>query len=1118
MFPLGIAVELLVNGAWTDITQYVYQRDGLHITGGSVNWGDTPQPAQCTFTLNNRDGRFTPGYVSGAYYPYLVRNLKMRVSVTATSSSGNFYSGYRFHGEIPDWPPLSDISGNDVYVQVTATGPLRRIASGGGQGSALTRYYQALTGLYTPIAYWPCEEDPGNTGIIGTGFAGGSDMTVISGTPSWKTVSDFNGSAPIGVLNGSVWDGLTGSFGTSGDDIYLAPGSYRWVAGVSSVNCKVWGGGGGGENGFNTGPNAGGGGEFAQEATLAVTPGTAYTLIVGGGGPGGRLDSAGHNQNGGGGGFSSFQGDAVLVKANGGGGGTSAGAGAGGTGSTNTVHNNGGAGGTGAVVGFLSGGGGGGGGSGGTAAAGNTGGSTTTNTGAAGAAAVTGGGAGGRGGNAPNDAGLMAGAGPGGGGGGGGGDFTNGTARAGAAGSPGKVELVYTPASAPPWNVIRFILLVPKHGGNNGKVLLRILTGGAIARLDVIYVAGGNLQLKGYNNALTLLFTSANVFFGDGQTVMADVELANVGATVQWFLTTIVPGAATNGAFAIGTTAGAVGNVSEILAGPNGDITKTAIGHISVQYGLIPLRQVSQALNGHHTELTIDRLLRLCNEQAMDQVPEWSEGADHWGFEPGIQGWAATNAAVTQSAATAGTALVPWSFACNGTPADGSYFIATTAQAAGISPGDRLTDTLNNGKTFTVYTISAPFAGFVNVTIRPMAPVIMTSAGTVTQVVNPRSSQDYPMLTNSVWPTEGSHSLLITAAGGAGAWFASSPGGTSGQPVQPGDTVSAAADVYAPAALGAVRLDINWYNAAGTGIGGVSAPSVALAAGQVATIKITGKAPATAAFFGINVTDNETKAANTLLYADHVRVTPQMGPQTRKELAAFHREIAVLDQGILKDQKTLWGLGFRTRLALINQPAAVTLNYAQGMLSPPLAPVTDTQHANNSIIVRRARGSKVTREQPGGPVIWNVNPVQYSGGPMSTAEPPGGIGRVKNVVRAAAAADAQLAALAQHLLNLGTAPDERYPTVTVNLARASLAGNALAPLMSAVASVEIGDRIVLSNLPFWFPNATASQLVIGYTEVINPSPRDAGSPGWLITWNCVPESPWEIVATSLRRW
>src|SRR5260370_12662493 len=125
---------------------------------------------------------------------------------------------------------------------------------------------------------------------IGTGVQGGTPMAIVSGTPTFKAITAFNGSAPFLVLNNAVLDGLTGSFGTTGDDIFLVPGSYRWVAGVSSVNAKVWGAGGGGENGG--GGSGGGGGEFAQETALAVTPGTAYTVVVGTGGAGGPPSAA----------------------------------------------------------------------------------------------------------------------------------------------------------------------------------------------------------------------------------------------------------------------------------------------------------------------------------------------------------------------------------------------------------------------------------------------------------------------------------------------------------------------------------------------------------------------------------------------------------------------------------------------------------------------------------------------------------------------------------------------------------------------------------------------------------------------------------------------------------
>jgi hypothetical protein len=136
---------------------------------------------------------------------------------------------------------------------------------------------------------------------------------------------------------------------------------------------------------------------------------------------------------------------------------------------------------------------------------------------------------------------------------------------------------------------------------------------------------------------------------------------------------------------------------------------------------------------------------------------------------------------------------------------------------------------------------------------------------------------------------------------------------------------------------------------------------------------------------------------------------------------------------------------------------------------------------------------------------------------MSILEPPQGTGRYKKTLTAIAAADEQLAALAEHLLLLGTSGDgstantERYPTVTVNLARANIAGNPVAPLMSAVAGIEIGDVIQINNLPFWYPSTTTKQMVVGYTETLNAFE-------WTITWNCIAYSPYIVVTSNLRRW
>lgn len=73
---------------------------------------------------------------------------------------------------------------------------------------------------------------------------------------------------------------------------YNTPGTYSFTvpAGVTSITVSAWGAGGagGGVVGNNNNPRGGGGGEAGSfvRGTMAVTPGTVYTVVVGSGGTG----------------------------------------------------------------------------------------------------------------------------------------------------------------------------------------------------------------------------------------------------------------------------------------------------------------------------------------------------------------------------------------------------------------------------------------------------------------------------------------------------------------------------------------------------------------------------------------------------------------------------------------------------------------------------------------------------------------------------------------------------------------------------------------------------------------------------------------------------------------
>ena len=184
---LGVKVELLSivsAGVWTDISQYVLWRNNVQITGvGRADWTSTLQAAQLTLSLRN-DGRFTPKLAAGAYFPNITRNTQIRVSVNATSVTSVAYSGFRFWGEVSEWPPQWDASGREVHCDITASGIWRRMSQlATTLGSAFTRYNSiTLTGTSQPRAYWPMEDGTGSGQLVSFDSTAGTANAVQSFT------------------------------------------------------------------------------------------------------------------------------------------------------------------------------------------------------------------------------------------------------------------------------------------------------------------------------------------------------------------------------------------------------------------------------------------------------------------------------------------------------------------------------------------------------------------------------------------------------------------------------------------------------------------------------------------------------------------------------------------------------------------------------------------------------------------------------------------------------------------------------------------------------------------------------------------------------------------------
>jgi hypothetical protein len=107
------------------------------------------------------------------------------------------------------------------------------------------------------------------------------------------------------------------------------------------------------------------------------------------------------------------------------------------------------------------------------------------------------------------------------------------------------------------------------------------------------------------------------------------------------------------------------------------------------------------------------------------------------------------------------------------------------------------------------------------------------------------------------------------------------------------------------------------------------------------------------------------------------------------------------------------------RTLLYNQSAAFTLNYNALQVVAPLEPVDDDQVTRNDVTATRREG---------GSDRYTVDT-----GPLSTQDPPDGVGRYETDVTVNPETDGFLEGIAAWVANIGTLDRARWPSVTVNL-------------------------------------------------------------------------------------
>ncbi len=197
-------------------------------------------------------------------------------------------------------------------------------------------------------------------------------------------------------------------------------------------------------------------------------------------------------------------------------------------------------------------------------------------------------------------------------------------------------------------NVVNFLLSVPSGGSVNNAVVLRTLTAGAVARLDVQYLTAGSgsLELIGYNSSGTTLFTSSTITGINGAPQFVSVILQQSGADIVWQMQTTATSSLSAGTgFTNGTlSSSSVGNVTQVVVNPAVTIDDTAVGHVAVQSNATTAMLGGVAVYAWQDDVPdasdpgnfiVSRFSRLCAEQNIPAVVVGSpNGWDDLGATP----------------------------------------------------------------------------------------------------------------------------------------------------------------------------------------------------------------------------------------------------------------------------------------------------------------------------------------------------------------------------------------------------------------------------------------------------------------------------------------------------
>ncbi len=217
---------------------------------------------------------------------------------------------------------------------------------------------------------------------------------------------------------------------------------------------------------------------------------------------------------------------------------------------------------------------------------------------------------------------------------------------------------------------------------------------------------------------------------------------------------------------------------------------------------------------------------------------------------------------------------------------------------------------------------------------------------------------------------------------------------------------------------------------------------------------------------------------------------PEMGQQVVNSYVNSMQEVQAVDMGYLYEPRNVLGLGYRTRTSMYNPPPVLELSYESNDLSGTFSPVRDNRGSVNDMTVEKEFGTRGRYE--------------LTTGTRSTQRPPNGIGRYRDEQTISLYRDRDLVPQASWRVFVGTRDDLRVDTITIALENPRIGD--VADNVYRFYTADIGDRIILADLPLLLNPDDMELTIVGYSEFFDQFQHT-------ITFNCAPGSALAIAQT-----